>query len=229
MNCSRIASAVVDLARGVALDASDLALVRQHLRGCPRCAARLERERTMSALLRRAAEDTSVPPLNARFEAALLTAFDNAQRRRRLPRQRFLYATAAAAVLAVATITLVRHRQPTPAVPAVVEVSRRPSVTASPASVAAAGESPRELDAKPIRPRRTASRRTAGSRSGDAFITWPGASDLPAFESGQLMRVQLPASVALSLGLAPSARARVVQADVLVGQDGFARAIRLAP
>jgi hypothetical protein len=43
------------------------------------------------------------------------------------------------------------------------------------------------------------------------------------------MRVEMPVSVALSLGLAPSARATVVQADVLIGQDGFARAIRLAP
>jgi hypothetical protein len=62
------------------------------------------------------------------------------------------------------------------------------------------------------------------------FIPWPGASSLPTFESGQLMRMDLPASVAVSLGLAPPApQTGVVRADILVGQDGFARAVRLAP
>jgi hypothetical protein len=64
---------------------------------------------------------------------------------------------------------------------------------------------------------------------GPAFVPWPGAADLPAFESGQLMRVRLPASVAVALGLKPAGQAGVVQADVLIGQDGFARAVRLAP
>lgn len=182
----------------------------------------------MSALLRRVADDTSVPPLDPASEAALLGAFDGAQRRRRSPRPWFLYATAAAAVLAVSTIALVRHRQAAPPT-IVLEASPPPVVAAPPATVVAAGE-PHEIDAKPpIRPRRTASTKTAGSRPGAAFIAWPGTSDLPAFESGQLMRVEMPVSVALSLGLAPSARATVVQADVLIGQDGFARAIRLAP
>ena len=62
------------------------------------------------------------------------------------------------------------------------------------------------------------------------FVPWPGASSLPTFESGQLMRMELPASMALSLGLMPPAsQSGVVTADVLVGQDGFARAVRLAP
>jgi len=62
------------------------------------------------------------------------------------------------------------------------------------------------------------------------FVPWPGASSLPTFESGQLMRMDLPASVVLSLGLVPPAsQTGVVRADVLVGQDGYARAVRLAP
>jgi len=62
------------------------------------------------------------------------------------------------------------------------------------------------------------------------FVPWPGAASLPTFESGQLMRMDLPASVALSLGLEPpESQTGVVRADILVGQDGFARAVRLAP
>jgi hypothetical protein len=42
--------------------------------------------------------------------------------------------------------------------------------------------------------------------------------------------MDLPASVVLSLGLVPPAsQTGVVRADVLVGQDGYARAVRLAP
>jgi hypothetical protein len=60
------------------------------------------------------------------------------------------------------------------------------------------------------------------------FVAWPGAATLPAFESGELVRVDLPVSVLPSLGLVrPATRAVAVKADVIVGQDGFARAVRL--
>ena len=62
------------------------------------------------------------------------------------------------------------------------------------------------------------------------FVIWPGAAELPRFESGHLVQMELPVSALPSLGLvAPSSRAAVVQADVLVGQDGFPRAVRLSP
>lgn len=62
------------------------------------------------------------------------------------------------------------------------------------------------------------------------FVPWPGASTLPAFESGQLVRTELPASALPILGIATPARitGTTVAADVLVGQDGLARAVRLA-
>ena len=60
------------------------------------------------------------------------------------------------------------------------------------------------------------------------FVPWPGAQLLPPLESGELIRVPLPVSALPALGLVPpSAAVRVVQADVVVGQDGFARAVRL--
>jgi hypothetical protein len=60
------------------------------------------------------------------------------------------------------------------------------------------------------------------------FVPWPGAATLPVFESGELVRVDLPVSVLPSLGLRlPATRAMAVKADVIVGQDGLARAVRL--
>lgn len=62
------------------------------------------------------------------------------------------------------------------------------------------------------------------------FVAWPGAAALPPFESGHLVRMDLPASVLPSLGLFPPASdATMVRADVLIGQDGLARAVRLVP
>ena len=60
------------------------------------------------------------------------------------------------------------------------------------------------------------------------FVPWPGAHAWPPFESGELVRVALPASSLPALGLWPPPSAgSVVQADIVVAQDGFARAVRL--
>ncbi len=64
---------------------------------------------------------------------------------------------------------------------------------------------------------------------GGAFVPWPGAAALPDFESGELVRTELPVSVLPLLGLQPAdapVNGRVI-ADVLYGQDGLARAVRL--
>ena len=60
------------------------------------------------------------------------------------------------------------------------------------------------------------------------FVPWPGAHTWPPFESGELVRVELPVSSLPALGLWPPPSAgSVVQADIVVAQDGFARAVRL--
>jgi hypothetical protein len=60
------------------------------------------------------------------------------------------------------------------------------------------------------------------------FVPWPGARDLPPLESGELVRVDLPVSMLPALGMAPPAiHGARVKADVIIGQDGLARAVRL--
>ena len=61
------------------------------------------------------------------------------------------------------------------------------------------------------------------------FVAWPGAAALPALESGELVRMELPAAVVPLLGLSGEApRTRpTVSADVIVGQAGRPRAVRL--
>ncbi len=60
------------------------------------------------------------------------------------------------------------------------------------------------------------------------FVMVPGAASLPTMESGSLVRLDLPVSVLPSLGITPPAGgASTVKADLVVGQDGLTRAVRL--
>jgi hypothetical protein len=60
------------------------------------------------------------------------------------------------------------------------------------------------------------------------FVELPAAAGLPGIESGSIVRVELPMGIlpAYGIDVVPEDAARVVEADVLVGQDGQPRAIR---
>ena len=60
------------------------------------------------------------------------------------------------------------------------------------------------------------------------FVMVPGAAGLPPMESGTLVRIDLPVSVLPSLGVTPPATGHsTVRADLVIGQDGLTRAVRL--
>src|SRR5262245_47104658 len=60
------------------------------------------------------------------------------------------------------------------------------------------------------------------------FVDLPWTAGLPAFESGEIVRMDIPAASLPTYGIDISSGGRgPVEADVLIGQDGFARAIRL--
>ena len=62
------------------------------------------------------------------------------------------------------------------------------------------------------------------------FVALPAAVALPDFESGRIVRVEIPLAMlpAYGLHISPDAMPAAVKADFLVGQDGLPRAIRLA-
>jgi hypothetical protein len=61
------------------------------------------------------------------------------------------------------------------------------------------------------------------------FVDLPWTAGLPAFESGEIVRMDIPVASLPTYGIDISSGAgkEPVEADVLIGQDGFARAIRL--
>lgn len=77
----------------------------------------------------------------------------------------------------------------------------------------------------PVRRRRADSRVVRPS----GFVALPGTAGLPQFESGTIVRIELPVASlpAYGVDISPAADDQPVEADVLVGQDGQPRAIRL--
>jgi hypothetical protein len=67
------------------------------------------------------------------------------------------------------------------------------------------------------------------ARTLEGFVALPVAVGLPRLESGYIVRVELPVAAlpALGVDVLPASTRNAVQADVLVGQDGQPRAIRL--
>jgi hypothetical protein len=63
----------------------------------------------------------------------------------------------------------------------------------------------------------------------EGFMPLPTAIGLPPFESGAIVRVEIPLASLPDFGIevSPDAHGAPIQADFLVGQDGQARGIRL--
>ena len=189
---------VVDFARGVPLPESTASLVESHVEVCGTCAARLQRERELSAGLKAVAGQTSAAGPGPEMEQRLLDAFAAMHTKAARTRTYSRVWRAAAAVLLVMTGLATWTAS---------------TVTPDPSSADAA------------RQRGSA---TGGRGAFDDFMLLPVASGLPALESGVIVRIELPVSALPAYGVEvisdiPKNR---VEADLLVGQDGQARAIR---
>jgi hypothetical protein len=144
----------------------------------------------------------AVPPVDPAREAALLAAFDAEYGVSRPKRRDYWYLSAfaaAAAVLIAVGISpaLTGRHGPLPDGPA--HVSPAPSPT-----------------------------RGVQSDPPSEFVIVPEASALPPMESGTLVRVHLPAAELSSYGVTPPpGQTSVVTADLIVGQDGLTRAVRI--
>jgi hypothetical protein len=182
----------------------------EHVRECPACAALLNRQRTLASGLRRLAADWRPVEAPARVESRLTAAFlGQAGLAARRPPTRWwvpvaTWAAAAAAVVALAMF-LARDRQVAPA-----------HRTTSSRIELAAVEPPTDLE-------------TPGDSFGDNdFIPMPNAERIEPNEDLNLVRVEVPRSAMIALGYAVSEEraSEPVEAEVVLGADGLARAVR---
>ena len=79
MNCQEFSEHATEIARGAVMDAAARATALGHVAGCAACAARLERERALTAALRATAESYDDAAAPARVETALVAAFRTAR------------------------------------------------------------------------------------------------------------------------------------------------------
>jgi len=196
MNCQEFWNAIPELG-----DVAD----NSHLRECPACAARMSRHRELEAGFRAVAAGFRRVEAPPRVEARLRTAFrrqtgseHRASSRRWIPA--FTWVAAFAAMIALAAF-LVRDRKPEEAV--------RPPVQ-------------RGIELAMLQPQ-------ADPTDYDDFIPLPNSAGVTADEDDvNLVRVEVPRSAMIALGLEVSAdRAEeLVEADVMLGSNGIARAVR---
>jgi hypothetical protein len=250
MKCDEIEPVIINLARGQLTEAAARETALAHLERCASCSIAFEEQKALSAGIRVAAEKLANHGASARVEEALRFAFRERARRFTAPEikprwQRWIVGAAAAAILVVALLIGVTWLKSPPE-------NQKQEEAKLPA--APSGEPPgqkQNLQSR-IEGRRNqnqkAARNSASSRSlntsrGLRQGAAPDAKIITRFyslveegqfvplESGKIVRVEVPVSALITLGLPITAESmdRTVQADLLVGQDGLARAIRFLP
>jgi hypothetical protein len=246
MNCQRFEDIVGDIAREQILDVSVRNEAIAHGRECVPCGLKLEDELTLTLRLRNFAGSFESIGASTQVEAQLLAALGNRSRVKSDPalisRPRYWIAAIAAVLVVVFAFAVFRARQTTPdngnarvltvQVPASAATVSSPVVSV-PSKDGSNHRSPLRLT--PIRHNLSSatsdtnrSKPGANSEMTTDFIpvTYGGAASLS--DGGRMVRVELPRSAMASFGLPINVdRANEkIKADVLLGVDGLAHAIR---
>jgi Putative zinc-finger len=237
MNCHEYQEAVVDFARG-ALDEDAERRLRSHLDECSTCADLVQQQMALTEGLTAIAASAAGEVPSSALEMGLLEQFvsehaaaaaatgpASTAARRLSP----WIKAAAAIVCAAAPLAWwllagsTRHERPAQAS---IDPPRQPAAVATPSPAlptVAVTPSPAPVAKTPR------SRRQPRVIHPDGFIPLPASAGLPAFESGEIVRMEVPVTLLSSYGVqvSPDLGNRPIQADLLVGQDGHPRAIRL--
>jgi len=205
MPCEAFDLLAVDLARGAELAPALREAGLSHSRECLRCAARLDDERAVTAALGALAARTAAAEAPARVEWSLRRSLHESKTgvEGGSGRRAGLFHAVEAALLASAAVLAV-----------VAVVPRGTPHRAEPGRVA----SPVAAPAPPT---------AAGGEEAD-FVSLSYGEDLRELDSLQVIQVELPRTSLAAFGWpAGEPQAGSVTAEVIVGHDGVARAIRL--
>jgi hypothetical protein len=247
MNCSDFELIIRRVAGKQALEDPGQEVLA-HTDVCRHCAIRLAEEQALVAGVRAVVADLANHQAPALVEEALLTAFRQQRVAKRsgvvLPapagkrrRTEWKPAAAAALIVIVASAIALLRSQP-------YELSQRGQKSTT-SNESAARQQPgqdraeaaadpllliaadQRLRHKPI-PHRARKARTRYEETTTDYFALTDEEDLRSLDSAQVVRVELPASalIAVGLGAEPRSEVETVKADILLGQDGLARAIR---
>jgi hypothetical protein len=249
MNCQRFEQVVSELARGQMMEAEVRTEAVGHSDECERCAARLRDEEMLTRGLRLLAGEMESLSAPAEIELKLREAF----RERRVvapvavgsSRSRYWLVAVAAVLLLAMSVAAMWWRSETPQQRIAEQTPQKaPEVTGGPSDAAPApkdvdfqaqDQTPKRQLPKPVR-RNTGNRRApetpiAHHTTNEIATDFMPLGDMNAMmlqDGGQIIRVKLHRSALVKFGI-PVNMDRYnenVKADVLIGVDGMARAIR---
>lgn len=211
MICAEYKTRIIEGARS-----GNASTVRRHLDACDSCRAFFEEQAALSEALRSLPEEL-VP---FEVELALLKEFESAWPGRRSAR-RWLWIPVAAAAAVLLAVMVSPKPKPVPVRMTVgaVEKPKLPPVASARPDQSETGHHVAVVQ----RLRKTPQEDTA------PFISIPYTTPLAPYERAQVMQVEMPVAELIAAGLPvatsdPGAQAR---ADVIVGDDGRARAVRV--
>jgi hypothetical protein len=227
--CQDFVSDLIAIARDERISAETEEAVLEHVESCSGCSRRLAIERQLTQQLAALKEtDQHRACVPDHLESALLMEFRKAthpvQGQKRLrARQIAVVAALTAAVLLLAATgrLLIRHAPSLPAKPMAV------------APVLSAPYQQKESVSQRKLSRASAASRTRAHRVQRAneepldFFVLPYAPSLEPHEKAEIYRVRVPRATLSSFGVLPDGRLdESMEADLVVGSDGVARAIR---
>lgn len=221
MSCREFERPLMDRARNRPMDAAVRAALTVHLEICPRCSKALEQQIRLSAAMEALAERTAGASAPPSVEQAILMEL-NAVRGH--ARRRWVYAGVGAAL--AASLAMVWWLGSAPA-PKKIEAHVTPGPPA--AVVQASLPPPAAVPVKVPPKRRVMPRSKPASKPEEPFVAIPYTLPIEPYERASVVRMDLPVTALIAAGLPVGAADPTgqVRTDVLVGQDGRARAVRL--
>ncbi len=241
MNCQDFEAIVNDLARDQLVLVADRARALVHTETCARCAARLADERMLTAELRALAASSEPLEASAAVEEALLRAFRRQKAASAAVAARGRAWVGAAAVGALAAVMLILLAVTIPA------LRRNGPPEPKPAEGFRETKPPRkqriEVAEAPVMDDLTAADEEAEApqllpidlsvgllnTASDVFVPLHYGETLSDLDGDRVVRIELPYSALMSLGVSMDEDPGNdgVEADLLLGDDGLAHAIRL--
>jgi hypothetical protein len=201
MKCEEFRNRIPDLQKA---RLAEIPEAQDHVHECGDCAAELAQAQKLSVGLRLLASDLSVIETPTRVESNLLAAFrathaigSERAAGRRMPALQWIAAGFAAAALAAAIWIVPKRHVDQPA------AGHPPAVHSQQVEL-------------------------ASTETDDGFIPLPNAPQIDPNDDVNVVRMEFPRSAMLAVGLdvSPDQVSGTVEAEVMLGSDGLARAVR---
>ena len=228
MNCKEFEAVALEFVRGDVTDVPARQNLLAHARTCAHCARRLGAERLLTSVVEAVIAQDRERSAPQRVENALVTAFHERQkskRSRRVWMTPVIAGAIAAGVILAAVMTLRRADKPVVVTVKQVLPAPAPVPVIAPVFRETKRRSPRTLRAS-VRKRPNTKTPSQPREIMTDFI--PMTYDPHPIERGRVVRVRLPRTALAAFGLPVNEQQaeRPIRADVVLGEDGLARAIR---